>query len=62
MWNGARGIELESDAEYANDSIAGADPVTLGASGTSQVGTIAGTIMDRQSTNFDEDYFSFGFG
>ena len=34
--------------------------MTLGAPGTNRTGKIAGTIMDRQSTNVDEDYFSLG--
>ena len=57
----ARGIDLESDANYANDSIAGADPLTLtlGDPGH-QVGTVAGTIMAREGSNTDEDVFLLG--
>ena len=56
----ARGIQLESDREYANDSVAGADPLTLEPSGTQRIGTVAGTIMAASGGNVDEDYFSLG--
>ena len=56
----ARGIDLESDASYANDSISGADPVTLTGVGTSQVATVAGTVMLPEGSNADEDRYALG--
>ncbi|MCL4179872.1 MAG: tandem-95 repeat protein, partial [Verrucomicrobia bacterium] len=55
-----RGIDLESDGDYANDSIGGADAVTLIADGSRWMGTVAGTVMAGQSGNVDEDYFKLG--
>ncbi len=56
----SRGIGLESDAEYANDSISGADALSYSTSGNQRNATIAGTIMSGQSGNVDEDYFALG--
>ncbi|MCA9264762.1 MAG: pre-peptidase C-terminal domain-containing protein, partial [Planctomycetales bacterium] len=56
----ARGIDLENDRSYANDSLQNASPLTLAASGTSQVATFAGTIMDSENANLDEDYYRLG--
>ncbi len=56
----ARGIDLESDQDYNNDSFGGADAVTLTQTGNQRSGTIAGTIMDRQGGNLDEDRFQLG--
>ncbi|MEJ2392692.1 MAG: CARDB domain-containing protein [Gammaproteobacteria bacterium] len=56
----ARSIQLESDANYSNDSISGANVLKLTAAGTDQVGTIAGTIMLSEGNNLDEDVFSLG--
>ncbi|NLS91835.1 MAG: hypothetical protein GXX96_06600, partial [Planctomycetaceae bacterium] len=56
----ARGIDLESDAEYANDTLAGADAVTLSAVGGSQRATVAGVLMDSSGSNSDEDLFRVG--
>ncbi|MCP4245957.1 MAG: hypothetical protein GY778_02810, partial [bacterium] len=56
----ARGIQLESDANYGNDSISGANALTLAGAGTDQVGTVAGTIMLPQGSNLDEDVFALG--
>ncbi|WP_158262470.1 MULTISPECIES: pre-peptidase C-terminal domain-containing protein, partial [Pirellulaceae] len=56
----ARGIDLESDGSYNNDSIANADPITLTASGTIQVGTVAGTLMGPEGANIDEDVYALG--
>ena len=56
----ARGVQLESDANYSNDSVAGADVLSLQALGSHRAGTIAGTIMYGESGNTDEDYFSLG--
>ena len=55
-----RGIDLESDAEYHNDSTANADALTFSPSGNQRTATAAGTIMAGQSGNVDEDYFSLG--
>ena len=56
----ARGIDLESDAGYHNDSIAQADVVALETSGTHRNGQMAGTVMAGESGNVDEDYFDLG--
>ena len=56
----AREIDLESDAGYANDSVAGADPITLVIDATQRHGTVAGTVMSGESGNVDEDYFDLG--
>ncbi len=56
----ARGIDLESDKSYNNDSIGGADLVTLVQTGNQRSGTVAGTIMAGESGNVDEDYFALG--
>ncbi len=56
----ARGIDLESDKSYNNDSIGGADLVTLVQTGNQRSGTVAGTIMMPESTNEDEDRFQLG--
>ena len=56
----ARGIQLESDHQYANDSIAGADLLAVEALGIYQTATVAGTIMTAQGTNQDEDQFALG--
>ena len=57
----ARGIELESDAHYSNDSVGGANTLTLvpGAPGE-QTATVAGTVMGPESSNTDEDRFGWG--
>ena len=56
----ARGIDLETDYDYSNDSFSGANPVTLTESGNQRSGVIAGTIMARQGSNTDEDRFQLG--
>jgi Lectin C-type domain/Bacterial pre-peptidase C-terminal domain/CARDB len=56
----ARTVQLESDLEYANDTVAGANALTLNATGNQRIATVAGTIMDGQSGNVDEDYFNLG--
>ena len=53
-----RGVELESDASYANGTIAGADLLTIGSDGTA---TVAGLIMSADwSHAADQDVFSLG--
>jgi len=56
----ARGIDLESDRHYSNDSLGQANPITLHTSGSQRHGRIAGTIMTPESANVDEDYFDLG--
>ena len=56
----ARGMQLESDACYSNDSIAGANALTMSAAGTQQQATVAGTVMAPEGSNTDEDYFALG--
>ena len=56
----ARGIQQESDADYSNDSIAGANALTLTAAGVHQQATVAGTLMAPEGSNTDEDYFALG--
>ena len=56
----ARGIDLESDANYHNDSSSQADPVTLTGVGIDQMGTVAGTIMSPEGSNTDGDCYALG--
>ena len=56
----ARGIQQETDQQYANDSIVGADVLTLAAQGNHRVATVAGTVMGPEGTNKDEDFFGWG--
>ena len=57
----ARGIDLESDADYSNDSVGGANTLVLalGAPGE-QSATVAGTVMGPEGANADEDLFGWG--
>ena len=52
----ARGIDLESDANYSNDSIGGANALAMAAVGAGRGATVAGTIMAPG----DVDYFNLG--
>jgi len=56
----ARGIQLESDADYGNDTISGANPLILseGKPGHSAA-TVAGTLMSPERTR-DKDIFLLG--
>ncbi|HUW30400.1 MAG TPA: CARDB domain-containing protein, partial [Planctomycetota bacterium] len=54
------GTQIESDAEYSNDSIASSNTVTLQTVETHRIGRIAGTVMAPQSGNVDEDFFNLG--
>ncbi len=56
----ARGMDLESDGDYANDGNSGADGLTLVQEGNVQKGRIAGTVMNRQGGNWDEDRYVLG--
>ena len=56
----ARGLDLETDAAYSNDNQNGADPVALAAAGSKSIGAVAGTVMDDENGNVDEDYFQLG--
>lgn len=57
----ARGIDLETDRSYSNDTTSGASWVTLakGAPGHT-VGAAAGTVMGSEGANTDEDHFELG--
>lgn len=54
------GVQLESDGDYSNDSISGANVLTLTTVGSQRVATVAGTIMASETNNVDEDYFNVG--
>jgi RHS repeat-associated protein len=56
----ARGIQLEADASYSNDSISGANALTLTTAGTRKTATVAGTVMGPDGSHADEDLFSLG--
>ena len=57
----ARGINLESDAEYANDDVNGADLVVLSQGSPGEAaGAVGGVMMAPQESNLDEDYYSLG--
>ncbi len=57
----ARGMDMETDAAYANGNVAGADPVAFTLSGAARTGRVAGTIMARENAVFDVDVFHIGF-
>ena len=44
----ARGIQLESDADYANDGVSGADLLTLTSAGIHRTATVVGLIMSSE--------------
>jgi hypothetical protein len=56
----ARGIDLESDASYNNDSVLEADSITLEEDGIHRTATVAGTLMLPEGLNFDEDLYALG--
>src|SRR6266850_2127296 len=56
----ARTVQLESDPEYANDTVGGANVLTLTTAGNQRSATVAGTIMDGQNGHVDVDYFALG--
>ena len=55
----ARGIDQESDANYSNDSISGANVLSLSAQGMQEIATVSGTIMGSEG-RFDKDVFALG--
>lgn len=57
-----RGIQLETDASYSNDSVSGANQLTLAAVGNRSEATVVGTVMALEvaSANKDEDLFGWG--
>uniref|UniRef100_Q3ART7 C-type lectin n=1 Tax=Chlorobium chlorochromatii (strain CaD3) TaxID=340177 RepID=Q3ART7_CHLCH len=55
----ARGIDMESDANYSNSSFGNANRVTLVDAGVEQRATVAGNIMAPEST-FDRDIYALG--
>jgi RHS repeat-associated protein len=56
----ARGIDQESDVNYSNDSIGGANVLGLASQGTHTATTIAGTIMSPGDGQVDEDTYNLG--
>ena len=56
----ARGLDLESDLSYHNDTIGNADPVSLVQQGSDRVGRVTGNIMAPEGSNTDEDRFQLG--
>src|SRR5207244_259624 len=56
----ARGIQLETDHNYQNDSIGGANALTLTPAGTHQIATVAGTVMTPEGGHVDQDLFKLG--
>ncbi|HUU96390.1 MAG TPA: CARDB domain-containing protein, partial [Phycisphaerae bacterium] len=56
----ARGIQLEKDGSYVNDTTSTANLVTLQPSGTCRTAIFSGTIMSPEPGNVDEDYFNLG--
>ncbi|MCP5528023.1 MAG: pre-peptidase C-terminal domain-containing protein [Verrucomicrobiales bacterium] len=55
----ARGIDLESDASYANNTAAGANAISLAIGGRGRAARSAGTVM-ASSSSVDVDYYSLG--
>ena len=56
----ARGIQMESDRTYANETVNAANVLTLTSAGGGKSATVAGTVMEAEGSNTDEDYFSLG--
>ena len=56
----ARGIQLESDSSYSNNSISNANPLTLTTVGNHFQATVAGLVMGPENTTIDKDLFSLG--
>ena len=58
----ARGVQLESDADYGNDEIGGADVLSLTEGGADlQSATVAGTLMGAgKYEHVDDDVFGLG--
>ena len=56
----ARGIQQETDYNYSNDSVGGANTLTLMIDGANRRATVAGTVMGPEGSHPDEDYFSLG--
>ncbi len=59
--NVARGTGLETDANYVNDSINGADGLPFEQTGALRSASVAGTVMATESSNTDQDVFQLGF-
>ncbi|HEX9890428.1 MAG TPA: lectin-like protein, partial [Nitriliruptorales bacterium] len=55
-----RGIQQESDASYGNDTLGGANALTLAVTGTHRTATVAGTVMAAEGSNTDEDVYRLG--
>ena len=56
----ARGIEMETDAGYSNDSISTANLLAPSVDGSTLTYTVTGEIMAGESGNVDDDFFSLG--
>ena len=57
----ARGLQLESDADYRNDTIAQADVLALARGVTNHaVGKVAGTVMGSEGSNANKDVYALG--
>src|SRR5678816_1810281 len=56
----ARGLGLEFDPGYANDTMGGANGLNLVQSGNAQLARVAGTVMAPEGANFDEDLYALG--
>ncbi|MBN2474703.1 MAG: Ig-like domain-containing protein, partial [Pirellulales bacterium] len=56
-----RGIQLESDANYANDGVDGANRLLLNAGSPNHLAaTVAASVMAAEGSNADEDFFYLG--
>jgi hypothetical protein len=55
-----RGMALEFDAGYGNDTMGGANGLSLVQSGNAQLARVAGTVMAPEGANFDEDLYALG--
>ncbi|HUT09137.1 MAG TPA: C-type lectin domain-containing protein, partial [Thermoguttaceae bacterium] len=56
----ARGIQMEYDPEYANDSRGSANLLALKAAANHLTATVAGNVMANQGATIDYDYFWWG--
>ncbi|WP_374691304.1 pre-peptidase C-terminal domain-containing protein, partial [Accumulibacter sp.] len=55
-----RGVQQESDASYSNDTLGGANPLSLAGGQGHRTATVSGTIMAAEGSNTDEDVYNLG--
>ena len=56
----ARGIQMEYDANYSNDSLSGANVLTFTQAGSQRIATVAGNMMSAGDGQVDDDTYALG--